>query len=242
MRQIYRWMLVAFVSIVCCVMATGQNLRVTYSRTMDVSHPDLFKEAGVPEQYRSALINAYKDISYTYELVYVDSKSNFQLVPPAEKQELNFMGQKMDLTDAMKEEAKNVLYKNHVTGEEVQRTNFMGKVFLITGKLEATDYQIVSGEKKTIAGYECKKAVSEKDGATVWFTPLIPIKDGAVYTGLEGLVLEVSAKGFIYTATTVEEIPTAQLIIPQEGEKMSKADFQAMVEKRMKALQNRATE
>ena len=57
------------------------------------------------------------------------------------------------------------------------------------------DWQVVEDSTKTILGYECIMATTDYHGRmwTVWFTPEIPLQDGAwKFCGLPGLVMEAT--------------------------------------------------
>lgn len=68
-----------------------------YSSKINVNSPSLFKEAGLTDDLRQILVDAYRDIELTYSLSHSDGESEFRLLPSAKKQEINIMGQKMDL-------------------------------------------------------------------------------------------------------------------------------------------------
>ena len=65
----------------------AQELAVTYRVTFNTQSPDLFAEAGLNEEMRSSLANAYRDVSFEYRLSYINGESEFRLIPSTEKQD-----------------------------------------------------------------------------------------------------------------------------------------------------------
>ncbi|MDR0420172.1 MAG: GLPGLI family protein [Prevotellaceae bacterium] len=136
---------------------------------------------------------------------------------------------------------ENITYKNYNTNKEISFRDFLGKEFLIESEL-ATDEWTIIDSTKDICGYTCTKAISknkEKETA-VWFCPHLPINDGPVYTGLNGLVLETVSENVTITAVEISTDADCDIIIPSKGKKIHKAEFDKMVEKRTKALQQEA--
>lgn len=215
----------------------AQELTVTYAARYNTSSPTLFAEAGLPEDMRSAMVNAFKDVVMTYRLLYKDGESDYRIVPSDEKQEITFMGRKMDVNAMTKMQAQNYTYKNHKTGEQRDFTAVFGKKFIVCDSLPGKAFTVSEGEKKEILGYECRKAVSPDGKTIVWFTSGIPVKDEPVACGLNGLVLEFSNGTNIFTAKSISMDKITTPIVRPEGEKeMQKKDFDEMVKKRMEMM------
>ena len=108
----------------------------------------------------------------------------------------------------------DILYKNILEKRMANKTELMGKVFLIKDNLVAYDWEL-TGETKNIGNYTCYKAVYEieeediqinmidgevkeekvikKRTTVAWYTPDVPISNGPRdYGGLPGLILEVN--------------------------------------------------
>ena len=108
----------------------------------------------------------------------------------------------------------DILYKNILEKRMANKTELMGKVFLIKDNLVTYDWKL-TGETKNIGNYTCYKAVFEKEEETIqinmidgdvkeekvlkkrtlvaWYTPDVPISNGPRdYGGLPGLILEVN--------------------------------------------------
>jgi GLPGLI family protein len=133
---------------------------------------------------------------------------------------------------------EDVTYKNHSTNREISYKDFFGKDFLIENELNEGAWEITDSTK-TVLGYTCTKAVSknkEKETA-VWFCPNLPIKDGPFYTGLNGLVLEVVSDNSTIVAQEILFDADCEITVPTQGKKTSRDEFDKMVEKRMKTME-----
>ncbi|MDR1553388.1 MAG: GLPGLI family protein [Prevotellaceae bacterium] len=135
---------------------------------------------------------------------------------------------------------ENIIYKNHNTNKEISYKDFFGKGFLIESELKIADsIWEITDSTKNILGYTCTKAISknkEKE-ASVWFCPHLPIKDGPFYTGLDGLVLEVVSDNSTVSAQEILIDADCDIAAPTKGKKISKEEFDKMVEKRMKTME-----
>lgn len=214
----------------------AQELAVTYKARLNTSSPDLFKEAGLPEEMRQSLITAYRNIELTYGLAYVNGESEFKILPSDKKQEITFMGQTIDLNQMMSEQLKNGTYRNHNSHTVVNKISFFGKVFLVKDSLSTDTFNVVAGEKKEILGYECIKAVSNDKTQTIWFTENIPIAEGPICANVNGLILEANLKQYVYIASAISDKLDHSIIIPVEGKEMNSNEFKAMVKKRTEMM------
>jgi GLPGLI family protein len=109
---------------------------------------------------------------------------------------------------------RDVLYKNIKEKRMANKTDLMGKIFLIKDNLVSYDWEL-TGETKNIGNYTCYKAVFEKEEESIeikmidgevkeekgmkkrtivaWYTPDVPISNGPKnFGGLPGLILEVN--------------------------------------------------
>lgn len=216
--------------------ANAQEISVVYSARINTASEELFKETGLPEDMRRALINAYSKVDFTYSLTYANNESTFQMLPSDKKQEISFMGQTMDLNAMTEEQSKNVTYKNHQTKQIISKTQFLGKEFLVTDTIAIEQFNIVENEVKEILGFECKKAISPDGKKTVWFTEHIPVADGPINTNLPGLILEAHLDQYIYCATNIDDNIKQPIVIPTGGKQMTNAEFQEMVQKQTEMM------
>ena len=109
---------------------------------------------------------------------------------------------------------RDVLYKNIKEKRMANKTDLMGKIFLIKDNLVSYDWEL-TGETKNIGNYTCYKAVFEKEEESIeikmidgevkeekgmkkrtivaWYTPDVSISNGPKnFGGLPGLILEVN--------------------------------------------------
>ncbi|MBO4663181.1 MAG: GLPGLI family protein [Bacteroidaceae bacterium] len=218
------------------VMAHAQELTVTYQAVYNSDSPDLFATAGLNEQMRSSLANAYKDVVMNYRLKFKDNESEYRLIPGEGKQEITFMGQTIDVNAAALAQAQNYTYKNHNEGVILDKTSVFGKEYIVVDSIRSSDFTEVKGEKKIILGFECIKAVSSDKKTTIWYTPHIPLKDEPIACGLNGLVLQFDNGQQTYTATEINDVVEGDIIKPTEGKVINKADFTEMVNKRVEMM------
>ncbi|MDR3285811.1 MAG: GLPGLI family protein [Prevotellaceae bacterium] len=136
---------------------------------------------------------------------------------------------------------ENITYKNHNTHKEISYQDFFGKGFLIETELKADEWEITDSTKN-IQGYNCTKAVSKNGETTAWYCPNLPITDGPVYTGLPGLVLEMKSDKLTIITKEISDDADCKIEKPTKGKKISKDDFDKMVEKRMKAMEQEGGE
>ena len=232
----FQLLLVTMFTALLSWQANAQEISVVYSARINTASEELFKETGLPEDMRRALINAYGKVVFSYGLTYVNNESTFQMLPSNKKQEISFMGQTMDLSAMTEEQSKNVTNKNHQTKQIISKTLFLGKEFLVTDTIAVEQFNIVENEVKEILGFECKKAISSDGKNIVWYTEHIPVADGPINTNLPGLILEAHLDQYIYTATSIDDNTKQSIVVPTGGKKMTNAEFQEMVQKQTEMM------
>lgn len=235
----FQLFLVAALMTLASARTNAQVISVIYSAGFNTESQELFKEAGLSEDMRRSLVSAYGKVEFTYCITYANGESTFRMLPSGKKQEISFMGQKMDLSAMTEEQSKNVTYKNYHTGQMISKTLFMGKEFLVTDTIVVEQFNVVEDDRKEILGFECKKAISTDGRKLVWFTEHIPISEGPITTNLPGLILEAYTEQYIYTATDVDDDIKQSIVIPTGGKEMSNAEFQDMVQKQTEMMKRR---
>jgi len=136
--------------------------------------------------------------------------------------------------------------QNVITDTKAKTTvllmNMMGKKMAITmnddGKEQPTPTIVYSKETKTIAGYECKKAIyttkdqaGEEQELEVFYTEEIPSEANDKLPGLKGYPLEysINAQGMLMTlaakSVSKEKVSKKLFEIPEGYEEMSMEDF-----------------
>lgn len=123
----------------------------------------------------------------------------------------------------------------------IDQRDFMQRLFLIERDLQSTGWKI-TGNQKSILNYPCQEATRIEDGKniTAWFTASIPVATGpAGFTGLPGLVLEVSVNNGDRVITAVEVRPgdsAAMIVKPKEGKKVTEAEFNKIRDEKLKEM------
>ncbi|MCB9035479.1 MAG: GLPGLI family protein [Lewinellaceae bacterium] len=136
----------------------------------------------------------------------------------------------------------DVLYRNYPEHKQVEVRDFMGKKFLVETETEGREWKITP-EQKSINGDVCQRAsFTNSEGVEVvaWFAPSIPAPVGpGEFYGLPGAILMVDVDNGrrLYEAVQVElqgEAP--EIEAPTEGKKIDKAEYDQMVEERMREM------
>ena len=139
-----------------------------------------------------------------------------------------------------------IFYRNFSSGQKTDQREFMGKYYLIEGAIDQTPWK-VSGESRDILGYMCMKAVWEdttterKRSVVAWFAPDIAVSSGPVtYGQLPGMILGIDINNgeLQLTAQKIDLKPLKKgdIEMPKKGEKTTQAEFQKMMDERMKAM------
>lgn len=141
---------------------------------------------------------------------------------------------------------KNELYRQFTEGRKVEQREFMGKKYLIEGKLSQMPWK-VTGEMEQVAGYNCMKAtlkdsiMQQPRTVVAWFTPDIPVSAGPENFGsLPGMILKVDINDgeTVYTAVKIDgkAMKDSDIEAPSKGKPISEEDFRKMVEEEMKKM------
>jgi GLPGLI family protein len=160
------------------------------------------------------------------------------------------------------------LYKNTKEDRYTDQNEMFGKVFLIEDKLEKLDWKL-ENETKNIGEYTCYKATmtrtvdvvesgisingdkdldevsepkTEEITVTAWYTPQIPVNNGpANYHGLPGLILEVhdGPQTLICSKIVLNPKDKIEIKEPTKGKKVTQKKFDAIMEKKMKEMEDR---
>jgi GLPGLI family protein len=157
----------------------------------------------------------------------------------------------------------DVLYKNIKEKRMANKTDLMGKIFLIKDNLVSYDWEL-TGETKNIGNYTCYKAVFEKEEESIeikmidgevkeekgikkrtiiaWYTTDIPISNGPKnYGGLPGLILEVNDGNETIMCSELVLNPSKIIDIkePTKGKQVSREKFSEISLEKTKEMMNR---
>ena len=154
----------------------------------------------------------------------------------------------------------DVLYKNMKEQRFVNKTEIMGKLFLIKDRLSAYDWQLTN-ETKSIGKYTCYKATYSREEekvnmilengemtkkinketivTTAWYTSEVPVSTGpSYYHGLPGLVLEVIDGDVTIRCSEIILNPKEKVVInePTKGKKVTQAAYREIMNKKTKEM------
>ncbi|MCG1036090.1 GLPGLI family protein [Polaribacter sargassicola] len=157
----------------------------------------------------------------------------------------------------------DVYYKDIKEKKFVNKTNIMGKGFLIKDVLPKYNWQLTA-ETKHIGNYTCYKATISKevdkksmevvDGklenvtkkvtvlTTAWYTTQIPVSNGpSTYYGLPGLILEINDGTTTMVCTEIILNPTDEIKIeaPEKGKVVNQEEYNKISAQKEKEMLER---
>lgn len=212
-------------------MSYAQSVQVFYEEQLKMGEMSLNID-GIDDPAIMELIKSQLSSPTTAMALYYHAGESLYETFSTEKQDENSFEKSGVQIHIIEIGETNKIYKNHKTKQAVAQRNILDRNFLITEPFTDFDWQILP-EEKEIAGYRCKKAISNNE-ITAWFVPEININDGPdVYYGLPGLILEIESENKIITATSVDLLAeTATLVkAPSKGKKISQQDFDTLKRK-----------
>ena len=154
-------------------------------------------------------------------------------------------------------------YKNLKEKRFANKTEIMGKPFLVKDSLSNYNWELTS-ETKNIGNYTCYKAtftreveiinmslvndepkeIAEKKTVvtTAWYTTQVPISNGpSDYQGLPGLILEINDGKTIIVCTEIIMNPSEEIKIiePKKGKVVTQAKYEKISEEKAKEMMER---
>jgi GLPGLI family protein len=214
---------------------------------------------GIQEQMEAQMRKMFQK---TYILDFTKSESMFK-----QKQELD--GPKVPKSNGAiimiggMAGGRDVLYKNIKEKRMANKTELMGKIFLIKDNLVSYDWEL-TGETKNIGNYTCYKAVFEKEEESVeikmidgevkeekgmkkrtivaWYPPDVSISNGPKnFGGLPGLILEVNEGNETIMCSEIVLNPSETIDIkePTKGKKVTRKKLAEISLEKTKEMRNR---
>jgi GLPGLI family protein len=130
----------------------------------------------------------------------------------------------------------NTYYRDMETERFVHQKNIFGSDFLITDSLQQIDWKI-SNELRTIAGFECRKAVGKVFDSIVviafYTDQIIPSSGPESFGGLPGMILGLAIPRMHTTwyATKLELTPFTEkdIAAPKSGKKFTAPQFRTEI-------------
>jgi GLPGLI family protein len=135
----------------------------------------------------------------------------------------------------------NIVYTNLTTSTQISKKTVFENSYLIQDSIRTLNWKITE-EIRTIAGFECRKAVGKiMDSVYViaFYTDQIITSGGPEsFNGLPGMILGIAIPRLYTTwyATKVvlTEIKQTDLVPPTKGKKINSKELQALLKKTMK--------
>ncbi len=222
-------------SIAACCFAQNKEGVITYESIMriDLSRLPPEMKGMIPPERKSKNQLLFNEKESIYKAVAEEEDSN---------REVTASGGGVRIQLRTPGGGDNEFYTNLEEGESIDKTEFMGRIFLIKGG-EEIDWKITS-ESQMIAGYQCMKATYMRDTIPVsaWFAPQIPVSLGpAEFQGLPGMVLAVDINDGRRTIKAMEVdlrvLSDAEVItVPQKGKKVTRKQFEKIRDEKLEEM------
>ncbi len=133
----------------------------------------------------------------SFQLAFNDTSSYFAVVPSNEPEEMAWLT------------TKNAYYQNLNKSSQLMMLAVFGQNVYVQDSLPQRTWKITEG-KRTICGYECRKAIYQKNDSTrlyAWYSPLLTPSVGPEgFCGLPGTILGLATEdgGIVYFAKKIE--------------------------------------
>jgi len=196
-----------------------------------------------------------KQFQREYTLTFNKQESIYKKVEQLSKPQPSSSGISIEVHDG-----SDIIYKNMKDSRYVNKTEMMGKLFLIKDSLKTRKWELVN-ETKNIGEYTCFKAIYKdtitsqtmtKEGGltkkeeeritTAWYTPQIPINTGPEdFHGLPGLILEINDGKLTLVCSKIVINPKESLKIqePSKGKVVTQEKYDEIMEKKNKEMMER---
>lgn len=134
------------------------------------------------------------------------------------------------------------IFRNWENDELIEKQDFMGRTFLISGEPASYPWKL-TGEQAKALGYVVYRAEYADSSGVVeaWFTPELPVPTGpGMYGGLPGLILMMNindGKRTIIASDISVEPLDHEIQAPDSGKKMTREEFDEMMKEKMKEME-----
>jgi GLPGLI family protein len=163
----------------------------------------------------------------SFQLAFNDTSSYFAVVPSNEPEEMAWLT------------TKNAYYQNLNKSSQLMMLAVFGQNVYVQDSLPQRTWKITDG-KRTICGYECRKAIYQKNDSTrlyAWYSPLLTPSVGPEgFCGLPGTILGLATEdgGIVYFAKKIElsEPKKEELLLnPGKNKVFTIAELRQKIEK-----------
>lgn len=258
-------MVIVFVLLVSHSFAQNFTGKATYKThrkvNLKISDGSQGKKGGETKIQKQLAEQMKKMFQKTYTLNFTKTTSNYTQNASISAPQPNQSGVIIQLSGAGG--GTDVLYKNISEKRFANKTEVMGKRFLIKDALEDYTWELTS-ETKNIGIYTCYKATRKKEEeytkfnfeggketeeqatrtveTIAWYTPQIPVSNGPEkYWGLPGLILEIKEGKQTIVCTEIVLNPSEKVVIkePTKGKKVTQKKYDAIMDKKQKEMMKR---
>jgi GLPGLI family protein len=218
-------------SLVLAMSAKAQSGTVVYNETRKL---EIHLEGGDASEMANLLPKERKSIHTLYYTPDASLYTNSKQTDDQDVAEDNEGGKKVVIK---MNEPQDQVFMDFKNKKKVEQRDFLSRMFLIESAPDSLPWKL-TGEHKEILGFQCMEASYIKDSTKTkaWFAPTLPISGGpANYTGLPGLILEVSTNNGKRVLSAVSVTPgdvSSMIIKPKQGKKVTKEEFRKIVEEK----------
>ncbi len=191
------------IALVCMFVVFGSHSQVmTKGKIVFERRTNLLKQFD-DERMRKMIDEKNKIKIDMFSLYFNDSVSNFNYIAPEGGDPMSWMTM------------KNSVYTNWAENKREVFYDFWGTSIILQDSTVKRQWKITD-KTRTIAGYECTRAIWQKNDTTriyAWFTTdIVPTVGPEVVGGLPGAVLGLATEdgGIVYFATKVERMDPNQ--------------------------------
>lgn len=159
-----------------------------------------------------------------FDLVFTEDKSVYKPGKEGDAQNIGFF---------QSPGSENVVYKDLKQQTSISQKQIFESQFLLTDSMHTMEWKILP-ETRTVAGFECHKAISKICDSVVvvafYTDEIIPSSGPESFGGLPGMILEIAIPRLYttWTATKLEIISAAdekKITPPLKGKKSNAADM-----------------
>ena len=135
----------------------------------------------------------------SFQLFFNDTAAYFAVVPSNEPEEMAWLT------------TKNAYYQNLQASNQLMMLAVFGQSVYVQDSLPQRTWKITDG-KRNICGYECRKAIYQKNDSTrlyAWYTPMLTPSVGPEgFGGLPGTILGLATEdgGIVYFAKKIDTV------------------------------------
>ena len=192
-------------------------MKITYEKKINVHK--IYKDKG--EWGKQILANYPQYQTEYFTLVAVENRSMFIPVEVEEKKRSAMWGYSLD---------ENLVYMDYTNNTFTEKKTIYEKTYLIQDTIRRIKWR-VSNDKRTIAGYECRKAsaiIYDSMEVFAFYCEELALSGGPeAFGGLPGMILGLAIPDISTTwfATKVEAVPPAEIALIKVPEKGKKANY-----------------